>query len=171
MKKLLQRIHAFGYIAISIAFLVAAFALVVMGGVEMWPALNPRSGLQLTARFSAVLEAIGLLTIAVAALELSQTIVEEEVLREAHMSAPTRVRRFLSRFMIVVVVSLAIEFLVGVFELLHSDPSRLPHVAAVGAATALLLVAWGIFIRLNVSAELLEPQAMESAKREDKKVE
>jgi hypothetical protein len=34
-------------------------------------------------------------------LALGQTILEEEVHRQAQMSAPTRVRRFLSRFMVV----------------------------------------------------------------------
>ena len=61
-------------------------------------------------------QSIGLLTIAVVALELGQTILEEEVLREAQVSAPTRVRRFLSRFMVVIVVALSIETVVAVFE-------------------------------------------------------
>ena len=52
-----------------------------------------------------VIEAIGLLAAAVVALQIAQTIAEEEVVRSAHVSAPTRVRRFLSRFMVVVVVA------------------------------------------------------------------
>jgi hypothetical protein len=36
---------------------------------------------------------------------------------------------------------------------------------------AALLVAWGLFIRLNQGAEQLEPEAMEQAKQEDAKVE
>jgi hypothetical protein len=111
------------------------------------------------------------LTIAVAALELGQTILEEEVLREAHMSAPTRVRRFLSRFMIVIVVSLSIETLVAVFQFIHDDPSRLPQAATIGLAAAFLLAAWGLFVRLNKDAEQLEPEAMEKAKSEDAQVE
>jgi hypothetical protein len=39
------------------------------------------------------------------------------------------------------------------------------------AEAALLLVAWGVFIRLNRSAEELEPEAMPAAKREDRKIE
>jgi hypothetical protein len=54
-----------------------------------------------------------LLTIAVVALELGQTILEEEVQREVQVSAPTRVRRFLSWFMVVVTVALSIETLVA----------------------------------------------------------
>ena len=115
--------------------------------------------------------AVGLLTIAVAALELGQTILEEEVLRVAQVSAPTRVRRFLSRFMVVVIVALAIESLVSIFELARKDASRLPHAASIGIAAGVLLAAWGVFIRLNKSAEELEPEAMEQAKSEDQKVE
>jgi len=117
------------------------------------------------------LESIALLTVAVAALELGQTILEEEVQREAHMSAPTRVRRFLSRFLVVLVVSLSIESLVLVFRVSHDAPEQLPYAASVGLVAAVLLVAWGVFIRLNRSAEELEPEAMEQAKQEDKKVE
>ena len=97
--------------------------------LELWHGVNPEPDLPLRERFNAVLESIGLLTIAVAALELGQTILEEEVQREAQMSAPTRVRRFLSRFMVVVIVSLSIETLVSVFELIHEDASRLPQAA------------------------------------------
>ncbi len=137
----------------------------------MWHGLNPGGTLALRERFNAVLECIGLLTIAVVALELSQTILEEEVRREAQVSAPTRVRRFLSRFLVVVAVALAIESLVAVFELAHEDATKLPHAAAIAVAAAPLLAAWGVFIRLNRSAEELEPEAMEKAKREDRKLE
>jgi len=110
--------------------------------------------------FNFILEGIGLLTIAVVALELGQTILEEEVQRKVQVSAPTRVRRFLSRFMVVVVVALSIECLVTVFAFAHEDPARLPQAAAIGIAAAVLLAAWGIFIKLNKSAEELEPEAM-----------
>jgi hypothetical protein len=125
----------------------------------------------LTARFTAVLESIAILAVAIAALELAQTILEEEVQREAHMSAPTRVRRFLSRFMIVIVVALSIETLVAVFRLVHDHPDQLPNAAAIGLVAAGLMVGWGVFIRLNRSAEELEPEALEQAKQEDPKVE
>jgi uncharacterized membrane protein YqjE len=124
--------------------------------------------LPLRSRFNFILESIGLLTIAVVALELGQTILEEEVQRKVQVSAPTRVRRFLSRFMVVVVVALSIECLVTVFAFAHEDPARLPQAAAVGIAAGVLLAAWGIFIKLNKSAEELEPEAMAEAKSEDR---
>jgi hypothetical protein len=117
-----------------------------------------------------VIEALGLLAGAVVALQIAETIVEEEVIREADVSAPTRVRRFMSRFLVVVVVALAIEGLVATFKALHQDPSQLRYAAALIASTGLLLASWGLFVHLNRSAEELEPEAMEDAKREDKKV-
>jgi hypothetical protein len=162
--------YAMVYRLIAALFALCATLLVGFSGMEVYAGLVT-AGLDLQGRFAAVLEAIGMLTIAVAALELSQTVWEEEVQRQALMSAPTRVRRFLSRFLVVVVVALAIEALISAFRFAHDAPEHLPHAAAVAAGAASLLLAWGVFVRLNRSAEVLEPEAMERAKREDDKIE
>lgn len=159
------------YVAVALVFALCAIALVVYAVVELWGGIRLGAEVPLHERFAKTLEAIGLLTISVAALELSQTVIEEEVLREASMSAPTRVRRFLSRFLVVVVVALAIESLVAAFEIVHQDPTKIPHCASLAVGAAALLAAWGLFVRLNTSAEQLEPEAMERAKEEDEKVD
>src|SRR5690349_18247547 len=102
------------YRIIAALFGICAAALVGLAAIELFQGLAS-ARLAPQQRFSAVLESIGMLTIAVAALELSQTVWEEEVQRQASMSAPTRVRRFLSRFLVVVVVALAIEALIAAF--------------------------------------------------------
>jgi hypothetical protein len=168
-----QWVHvAYGIVYRVIAALFACCAVLLVGFavLEVVSGLGAE-GSDLAERFSTVLEAIGMLTIAVAALELSQTVWEEEVLRKALMSAPTRVRRFISRFLVVVVVALAIEALVGAFHYVHDDPDQLPNAAAIALGAAALLIAWGVFVRLNLSAEALEPEAMARAKREDKKLD
>jgi hypothetical protein len=169
--KFLLRLFPAGHFVVSVLFLLAGAGLIILSGVQLWESLAPGEGVGRLARLHAVLESIAVLTVAVAALELGQTILEEEVHREAQMSAPTRVRRFLSRFMVVLVVALSIETLVLVFRFSHDTPEHLPYAASVGAAAALLLVAWGVFIHLNVAAEKLEPEAMQAAKREDSKIE
>jgi hypothetical protein len=158
------------YVVVSVLFALAALGLVGLAG---WQLLNAATGggLGLERRLAAVLDSVAILTIAVAALELSQTIMEEEVQRTAHIAAPTRVRRFLSRFLAVVVVALSIEALVTIFRLGHDDPGHLPEAAAVAGAAALLLAGWGVFIHFNRGAEELEPEAMADAKREDRKLE
>jgi hypothetical protein len=151
------------------AFLFACAALMLvtiaarMGGVAFIAGLDGIAA-------QAIIEAIGLLAAAVVALQIAETIVEEEVIRSADISAPTRVRRFLSRFFVVLVVALAIEGLVATFRALHEDPAQLPYAASIVVAVAILLAAWGLFVHLNRSAEELEPDAMADAKREDEKL-
>jgi putative Mn2+ efflux pump MntP len=169
--KMLHKIFPLGHFVISLLFIGCALTLISLAGFELWQGIQPIRPVSMRHRLNAVLESIAVLTVAVAALELAQTILEEEVQREAQMSAPTRVRRFLSRFMIVLVVALSIEALVAVFQFSHEAPAHLPYAAAIGLMAAALLVAWGLFIWLNRSVELLEPEAMAQAKQEDKHVE
>jgi hypothetical protein len=169
--KIIQKLFSVGYMLIVALFFVCGFALITMAALEIWTAINPADGEPIQARFKLLLECVGLLTIAVAALELGQTVLEEEVQRSVNISAPTRVRRFLSRFLIVVVVSLSIECLIAVFQFLHGSPELLPHAASIGVAAAILLATWGIFVRMNVEAEKLEPHAMREVQAEDKTVE
>ena len=164
-------VFVIGHLLISLLFVVAAAALMVFGVIELWRGINPGNELSLTVRLNIVLEAIALLTVSLASLELGQTIIEEEVQRDAPVSIPTRVRRFLSRFMIVLVVALSIESLVAVFQFIHDDPSQLIYAAASGFTAAALMAAWGVFIRLNRSAEELEPEAIDREIKEDEKVE
>ena len=152
------------------AILFALASLVLIGIAARIGAMALAQGFDENAAVT-VIEAVGLLAAAVVALQISETIIEEEVIRDAHVSAPTRVRRFLSRFYVVVVVSLAIEGLVATFNAIHLDMSQLPYAASLLAATALLLAGWGVFIYWNTKAEELEPEAMEQAKSEDAKVE
>nr|WP_315255007.1 hypothetical protein [uncultured Duganella sp.] len=166
MKKLML---AFGVVHATIALLFTAGAifLIIVGAQLGWDALHADSGLLAAQE---VIEAIGILAAAVVALQIAETIVEEEVVRDADISAPTRVRRFLSRFFVVVVVALAIEGLVATFHAVHEDLSELLYVAALVSSVGVLLAAWGIFVHLNRSAEELEPEAMQEAQAEDEKL-
>lgn len=165
--KALIRFFSSVHALIAAMFTLLSLLFVVEAARTGWAAV----GLQPLDSANQAIEAIGLLAIAVVSLQIAQTITEEEVIRDAHISAPTRLRRYLSRFMVVLVVALTVEGMVGTFKSLHENPAMLPNAAAVLAATALLLAAWGVFIRLNKAAEELEPEAMEEAKKEDAKLD
>ena len=168
--KLIHLLFPAGHFVIGLLFLAGAFALIGVAAVQLWSGIQLFDEVALPDRLNTVLESIAVLTVAVAALELGQTILEEEVQRRAQMSAPTRVRRFLSRFMVVLVVALSIETVVLTFR--HAQSAAdLPYVASIGFAAAALLVGWGIFIWLNLGAEQLEPESIQAAKREDRKIE
>lgn len=164
-----QVANVFRWIHALMAFFFACAALMLIviavrtGGAAFFGTLDPSAAQQ-------IIEAVGLLAAAVVALQIAETIAEEEVVRDTDISAPTRVRRFLSRFFVVVIVALAIEGLVATFKALHENVADLPYAASVVVATGVLLAAWGWFVRLNRSVEELEPDAMAEAKREDKKL-
>ncbi len=166
--KLLLRAFAAFHGLIAVLFTLTALALIVIAARTGATALA--AGLDEAAAYK-LIEAIGVLAVAVVALQIAQTITEEEVIREAHVSGPTRVRRFLSRFLVVVVVALAIEGLIATFKALRQDGSALPEAALHILAVAALLAGWGIFVKLNRAAEELEPEAMQEAKQEDHKLE
>src|SRR5215813_5802243 len=142
MKSLLR---AFSVIhgVMAVAFACAAVMLVVIaakvGSAAFVEGLTRAAAQQ-------IIEAVGLLAAAVVALQIAQTITEEEVVRSAHVSGPTRVRRFLSRFLVVVIVALSIEGLVATFRAAHEDASYMTHAAFLLAATGILLAGWGVFI-------------------------
>lgn len=170
MKLILALLTIF-YSAIAVVFAVASLCLLGLAAVELWEAVAPAGGAPLATRAARTIESIGLITVSLMALEMAQTVLEEEVIRRVHVSAPTRVRRYLSRFLVVVVVALSIESLVGVVEALHSNFAELPRAASVAFGAASLLAAWGLFVRLNRSVEELEPEGISEAKREDAKVQ
>src|SRR5436305_372966 len=139
--RLISTVHGL----MAILFAVAAVVLIVIAVRVGWAAVMV--GLDRAAA-QGVIESIGLLAAGVVALQIAQTITEEEVVRDAQVSAPTRVRRFLSRFMVVIVVSLAIEGLVATFKAIHEDMAQLPYAASLLLSVGLLLAGWGLFIRL-----------------------
>lgn len=165
---ILFRAFAVLHAVIAVMLALAAVLLVGTAAHTGWTAIL--EGMNDEAALT-VIEAVGLLAVAIVSLQIAQTIAEEEVIREAHVSAPTRVRRFLSRFMVVVVVAAAIEGLIATFKLLREDPERLPQAASILVAVGVLMAGWGYFIRCNRDAEELEPEAMREAKGEDRKVD
>ena len=165
--KFLRRVFSLIHGAMAVLFAIAAVMLIAIASRTAWVAFL--SGLNRAAA-QEIIEAIGLLAAAVVALQIAQTMAEEEVIRAAHISAPTRVRRFLSRFMVVIVVSLVIEGLVAAFRAIHQDLRQLVFASSLVFAVGVLVAAWGLFIRFNRYAEELEPEAMEEAKREDQKL-
>ena len=165
--KLVLRLFAAVHALFAVLFAAVALLLVAVAARTGWSAIADGLG---EASAVTLIEAMGIIAVAVVSLQIAQTIAEEEVVREAHVSAPTRVRRFLSRFIVVIAVALAVEALVGTMKALHEDMTLLPHAAASVFGVALLVAAWGYFIHANRSAEDVEPEAMAQAKEEDRKI-
>jgi hypothetical protein len=167
--RLVHALFPIAHFVISLLFIACGISLIVFACTKLWASVS--AGPEMGVRINQVLESLALITVALAALELGETINEEKVKREAHMSAPTRARRFLSRFLVVLVVALSIEALVLVFKYSHEAPQNIPYATMVAFAADGLIAAWGLFVWLNRAAEELEPEAMREAKQEDAAVE
>ena len=116
--KAVLRSFAVVHAVMAALFAAAALLLIAVAARTGWSAIV--AGLD-RASSSSIIEAVGMLAVAVVALQIAQTIAEEEVVRDSHISAPTRVRRFLSRFLVVIVVALSIEGLVAAVKAVHED--------------------------------------------------
>lgn len=82
----IRRLFAVGYSIITILFVCCAICLIIFAVLELWYGINPRNALSVRVRLNSILESLGLLTVVVTALELGQTVFEQEVQREAHIS-------------------------------------------------------------------------------------
>lgn len=154
--KFSERAFALGFAVIVVLFAGCALALIAFSGIKLWNSVQPSDVLTLAKRFDLVLDCIAMLTIAMASMELAHTVVEEEFESTARLNAAARARRVLSRFLVVVIVSLAIESLVAVFKLVDDDPARISEGAYIAFAAAALLAAWGFFIRMGQRAAARE---------------
>ena len=168
LARVLLRGFAAIHAVLALIFMLASLVLIAITVRSAWMLFG--EGFSENLAFG-VIQMIGITAIAVVALQIAQTIAEEEVIREAHVSGPTRVRRFLSRFMVVIVVALAVEGMIATFKALREDLSMLPYAASLLVGVAFLLAGWGAFVWLNRAAEELEPEAMALAKSEDEKLE
>ena len=147
--KISERTFAVGFAAIVVLFAGCAFSLIVFSVIELWTAVQPVIARTVINRFNVVLDCISMLTIAMAAMDLAQTVVEEEFAQEARRSAAARAQHVLSRFLVVVIISLAIESLVAIFKLVQDDPSMISEAAHIAFAAAALLAAWGFFNKMG----------------------
>lgn len=165
--KLLNLVFSIAHAGMAVLFGCAALMLIAIASKEAWTAVG--GGLDAAAA-QQVIEALGIMAAAVVALQIAHTITEEEVIRDVQVSGPTRVRRFLSRFLVVVVVAVAIEGLVATFRAARGEAVELVYAASLLVAAGVLLAGWGVFVRFNRYAEELEPEAMAEAKEEDRKL-
>jgi hypothetical protein len=136
---------------IMVLFIIIAIVLIGLAFDRLWVTAVTFPNVSLDVLF----EAIGFTTVGVAVVELARTMYEEEIQSPIQMTAPLKIRHFLSRFLTVIVISLAIEFLTMVFRFSHKPDEfiYLYEAAAVALGAALLFVAWAFYNWTSVAVE------------------
>jgi hypothetical protein len=148
---------------IMILFIFIAIVLIGLAFDRLWITVTAFPRVSLDVLF----EAIGFTTVGVAVVELARTMYEEEIQSPIQMTAPLKIRHFLSRFLTVIIISLAIEFLTMVFRFSHKPDEfiYLYEAAAVALGASLLFIAWALYNWTSVAVEKHEHETVQSQLR------
>ncbi len=142
------------FYTITLLFILISIVMIVLAFDRLYLTLITLPNVALDNLF----ECIGFTTVSAAVIELAKTMYEEEIRSRVRMNAPRKIRRFISRFMTVIIISLSIEFLTMVFRYSHKPNEfiYLVNAAAVAIGVAAVFVAWAIFNRYSVPVEKIE---------------
>jgi len=103
-----------------------------------------------------VFDAIGLVALAVAVLDLAVTIFREIILRDADKRHPSQMRRSLTRFGTIIIIAILIEGFMMIFRFSKAGQAHLlPYSILVLAGGTMLIIGLGIYIKITVPAETL----------------
>jgi uncharacterized membrane protein YeiB len=142
--KLVDFVPRLLYLGISIILLGIAFLLAGYGLWEVWAAVEGRA----PSVMDKLLDAIGVIVIALALFDVSKFIVEEEVMhRRALMRPLHETRRALSKFMSIIAIAVCMEALVFVFRAGKSDVSMLLYPTLLLLAGVAVVLGLSVFMR------------------------
>ena len=109
------------------------------------------------ATVSAMLEAIGMVIVALAVFDVSKYLIEEELLRDRELRSAAEARKTLTKFLTIVVIAVSLEAIVFVFQGGKDDLRTLVYPAALLVAVAGLVAVLGLYQRLSTRTEEKDP--------------
>ncbi|MCT4493085.1 GNAT family acetyltransferase [Bosea minatitlanensis] len=146
------------YTVISLALLCASVILI---GVAVWRTAtgywNGEDAL------GAMLDAIGLVIIAVAVADVGKFLFEEEVMADREMRRPAEARGSLTKFMSIMIVALSLEALVLIAKTTRETIAEIVYPGLLVLLAVLILVGLGLFQRLSQHATAAVPPQHEDA--------
>ncbi|MGY6248708.1 GNAT family acetyltransferase [Bosea thiooxidans] len=140
------------YTVISVALLGASVMLI---GVAVWrTATGYWTGEN---ALDGMLDAIGLVIIAVAVADVGKFLFEEEVVADREMRRPAEARGSLTKFMSIMIVALSLEALVLIAKTTRETMSELVYPGLLVLLAILALVGLGLFQKLSQHATAAVP--------------
>ncbi|UZF92324.1 GNAT family acetyltransferase [Bosea sp. NBC_00550] len=154
------------YTIISFALLGASIILI---GVAVWRTSNGFwTG---DGALDTMLDAIGLVIIAVAVADVGKFLFEEEVIADREMRQPAEARGSLTKFMSIMIVALSLESLVLIAKTSRETMRDLVYPGLLVLLAVLALVGLGLFQRLSQNATAAMPPDREESEGEAESVE
>jgi uncharacterized membrane protein len=154
--RMMEYMSAVVFYMVTLLFVLISILLICLALDRLWTTAIAFPRIQLDSMF----ETIGFTTVAAAVFELARTMYEEEVRSRVRITAPLKIRHFISRFLTVVIISLSIEFLTMVFRYSHkpSEFGYMIEAAAVAVGIALIFFAWAYYNKTSVAVEEFEKE-------------
>lgn len=148
LKKSLPYVSQTVFTLISAALALAALTLIILHFWEVVQAIMMRQDVE-----ASLIEAVEYVVIGLAIFDVSRFVLEEEVLNEMVKSSPQANRIKISRFMLVIIIAIALESLLKILGSQARGEQGMTTAAMLLVVDAVLLVGLGIFLRFSVQAE------------------
>ncbi|MEJ2058967.1 MAG: hypothetical protein P8Y64_00560 [Gammaproteobacteria bacterium] len=154
------------YLAVSLILITVALLLVSYGLFEVWVAMH--AGRDFVT--DELLNAIGVIVISVALVDVAKFLLEEEVMRRrSPRSSTVEMRRSLSKFVSIIAIAVCMESLVYIFKAGKMDMKLLIYPSLLLLSGTLMIIGLGVYLRVTQFALRTESDALfrDTKKRPD----
>ena len=151
MKKPLNLFNLVGilvYTVASLSLLGISLAMLAYALWEVYTAVHAGERI-----IDNMLNAIGLIVIAVAGFDVSKYLMEEEVLRDRELRSAREARQTLTKFLVIIIIAVSLEALVFVFRAGSKNVADLLYPTLLIGASAFLVITLGLYQRLSTDVE------------------
>lgn len=132
----------------SFALLLISLAMVGFGAWDVWLALEAGHGV-----IDKLLDAIGLIVIAIAVFDVSKYLLEEEVLRARELRSMREARQTLTKFLVIISIAVMLEALVFIFGAGREHVNNLLYPTLLLVASVFLVIGLALFLWLSADIE------------------
>jgi hypothetical protein len=136
------------YFVISGAFVLIAMLLV---GAALWNAAETL--LNRGEAVDALLNAVGLIVIAMASVDVGKYLFDEEVVRERELRSAVEARQSLTKFMVIICIAVALEGLVQIARVSQASFDTLLPAALLILTAVAVMVGLGVYQKLSGDVE------------------
>lgn len=152
MKKIFESVTTLIYLFAAI--ILASIALLIMGW-SVYEIYEHAMNVQTLDKdfISKKLEAVGAVIIAVAILDVSKYMIEEEVLRNKELRSPKEARETLTKIMVIVSIAVSIEALIFIFKAGAEDIRLLVYPGFLMLCAILTIVGLAVYQKLSITTE------------------
>jgi hypothetical protein len=137
------------FVLVALALFALAISMVVAGA---WQLIQ--GGIGGEVGIYNLMNGVGLLIVSLAIVDVAKFVVEENVVRERELRSPAEARRSLTKFMTIIIIALALEAVVGIFEAgREKNFNEMLYPTLVMVVAVLALVGLGAFQFLSRRAQ------------------